>query len=45
MILYLAGSGFANKGGPVNLIISAGTYSIDDFNGKIKEAILPEKQN
>ena len=37
--------GTFDLGDYIQFTLSAGTYSIDDFNGKIKAAFLRQKQN
>ena len=44
VIFYKAGSGTGVKGNRfIKFALSAGTYSIDNFNAKIKVAVLQER--
>ena len=45
MIFYRSGLRTGVKDRHVKFILSAGTYYIDDFNAKVKVAILQERQD
>ena len=46
VIFYKAGARIGTENNRfIKFSISPGTYSIDDFNVKIKEAVLQERQN
>ena len=40
-----AGTGVENNFFKIKFSLSAGTYSIDDFNAKIKVAVLQQRQD
>ena len=45
VIFYRAGSRTGVEEGFIKLNLSAGTYSIDDFNAKVKVAVSQERQD
>ena len=45
VILYRAGSPTAVEDRHIEFTLSTSTYSIDDFNAKVKVAVLQQRQN